>query len=305
MSEEGTSDAGAIESAGEANSESDGNQQETQTIDGATAEDTNPIRETAERMLKKYKVKVDGKEIEVGEDELVNNYQLRKASDKRFQEGMQGRKQAEEFIRLLKTDPNKVLSHPSVGMDVKKWAEDYLINEMQREMMTPEQKQMEEYKAKLAGYEEQEQMTKKQAEQAQQTAVRQQYQDDYSKQITGALETSGLPKTEFTVQRMIHYMSKALEHNYEVSAENVTDLVRRDYINDTKALYSGLDADALLSILGDDISGKIRKADLAKLKNPQGGAVRNNSGVSTSPASEKGDQMSKDEWRDMLENLKD
>ena len=310
MSEEGSvSDGGEVSSAEpqglavESQTGEDGIQ--TADVDGATAEDLNPIKETAERMLKKYKVKVNGEDTEVGEDELVNNYQLRKASDKRFQEGQQMRKQSEEFIRLLKTDPKKVLSHPSVGMDVKKWAEDFLIGEMQREMMSPEEIQMEEYKSKLAKYEEQEQSTKKEAEQAQQTAVRQKYQDDYNKQITEALDTSGLPKTEYTVQRMINYMAKALEQNYELSAKDVTDLVRRDYINDTKSLYSGLDADALLSILGDDVAGKIRKGDLAKLNKPQAGQVKNNSGVSTSKKIEKSDTMSKDQWRDYLENLKD
>ena len=309
MSEEGTSDGGGMESV---ESEGLGNDapvvedsELTPDIDGATAEDTNPIKETAERMLRKYKVRVDGEDQEVGEDELINNYQLRKASDKRFQEGQQGRKQSEEFIRLLKTDPAKVLSHPSVGMDVKKWAEEFLIGEMQRDMMTPEEKQMEEYKSKLARYEQAEATTKKQQEAEAEATVRQKYQDDYSTQITGALETSGLPKTEYTVQRMIHYMSKALEHNYEVSAKDVTDLVRRDYITDTKSLYSGLDADALLAILGDDVAGKIRKADLAKLKNPKGGKVKNNSGVSTSVRAEKSDKMSKDQWRDMLDNLTD
>ena len=308
MSEEGTSGGGS--DAGNNEGMADGGQTgedtiQTPDIDGATAEDLNPIRETAEKMLKKYNVKINGEDTEVGEDELINNYQLRKASDKRFQEGQQMRKQSEEFIRLLKTDPKKVLSHPSVGMDVKKWAEDFLIGEMQKEMMTPEEIQMDEMKSRLAKFEEQEQMTKKQTEEAQQTAVRQKYQDDYNKQITEALDTSGLPKTEYTVQRMINYMAKALEQNYELSAKDVTDLVRRDYINDTKSLYSGLDADALINILGDDVAGKIRKSDLAKLKNPQAGNVKNNSGVSTSTRKDQSDNMSKDQWRDYLENLKD
>ena len=273
---------------------------------GTPIEDSNAIRETAERMLKKYKVKVDGEDLDVSEDELLSNYQLRKASDKRFQEGMQARKQAEEFIRLLKTDPTKVLSHPSVGLDAKKWAEEYLINEMQREMMTPEQRQMEEYKSKLAKYEEQEQMTKKQQEEAQQAQIRQKYTDDYNKQIVGALDSSGLPKTEFTVQRMIHYMAKALENNYEVGANDVVDLVRRDYINDTKSLYSGLDADALIQILGDDVASKIRKADLNKIRNPQRGKVPSNAGIDTNPSTGgKSEKLSKDEWREMLEKIQD
>lgn len=291
--------------AGGTISQVDGNTSEVGEGRPGTGEDVNPIRETAERMLNKRKVKVDGEEFEVDDDELVSNYQLKKASDKRFSEGMQARKQAEEFIRLLKTDPSKVFSHPSIGVDAKKWAEEYLIGEMQREMMSPEERQMEEYRAKLAKYEEQEQMTKKEQEEAQRNAVKQKYQEHYNKEIIGALDSSGLPKTEFTVQRMIHYMSKALEHNYEVSAKDVTELVRRDYIQDTKSLYSGLDAEALIKILGDDVASKIRKADLAKIRNPQGGAVKYTGGIDTSKPVEKSNKMSKDAWREYLENIKD
>ena len=47
---------------------------------------TDKINEIAEKMAKKYKVKLDGEEVEVDEDELLRNYQLRKVSDKRLQE---------------------------------------------------------------------------------------------------------------------------------------------------------------------------------------------------------------------------
>jgi len=265
----------------------------------------NPHKDTIDKMLKKHKVKVDGEEIEVDEDEVLKNYQLKKASDKRFQEGMQARKQAEEFIRLLKTDPLKVLSHPSIGVDVKKWAEDFLVKEMQKEMMTPEQKQMEEYKSKLAKYQELEEEAKRKSEDEKKEAVRNELREGYHKQIIGALETSGLPKTEYTVGRMIHYMAKGLQGRYELDASDVVDLVRRDYINDTKALYSNLDADALVQLLGDDVAKKIRKYDLNKVKNPLAnkGAVPSNSGIST--AKPKDNKMSREDWRSYLESLKD
>ncbi len=254
--------------------------------------------------LKKYKVKVDGEEMEVDEDELLSNYQLKKASDKRFQEAMQARKQSEEFIRLLKQDPAKVLSHPSLGVDVKKWAEDYLITELKRETMTPEQREIEEYKAKLAKYQEQEEAEKKKQLESEREAVVQKYQEDYNKQIMGALETSGLPKTEFTVGRMIHYMSKALQNGYELSAKDVTDLVKKDYQKDTQSLYSQLDAETLISILGEDIAKKIRKHDLDKIKKPQQGNVAVNQNLNKSTASNpEAKQMTKSEWKDYIESL--
>jgi hypothetical protein len=102
---------------------------------------------------------------------------------------------------------------------------------------------------------------------------------------------------------MAYYLLKAIDKGYELQAKDVTDLVHRDYVNDTKALYSGLDADTLIKILGDDVAGKIRKHDLAKLKNPQGQQF-DNFDPDKQPIS-KPKMESKDDWRKRLAELKD
>jgi hypothetical protein len=260
----------------------------------------------AEKLAKKYKVKVDNEELEVDEDELVRGYQMRKASDKRFQEGLAARKQSEEFIRLLKTDPKKVLAHPSIGLDLKKFAEDYLMEQLQDEMMDPKDKELREYKKKLSQFEEQEKLKKQKEDDEAKESVKKKYQEDYNRQIVEALDVSGLPKTEYTVERMIYYMHKALKNGYELDAKDVTDLVKRDYIEDSKALYSGLDGEALEKIMGSDIAKKLRKHDIDKLKQPKNNLsqpvdVKRN-GRDEQP---KSDKLSKDAWRKKLDSLRD
>jgi hypothetical protein len=49
-----------------------------------------------------YKVKVNGEEIEVDEEELTRGYQIRKASDRAFQEAAEMRKKAEAFSAHLR-----------------------------------------------------------------------------------------------------------------------------------------------------------------------------------------------------------
>lgn len=261
-------------------------------------QDTPEVEDSAP---KTYKVKVDGEEVEVTEDELLRGYQMRKASDKRFAEANQARKQAEEFVRLLKTDPTKVLSHPSIGHDVKKLAEDYLLQEMEKEMMTPEQKQLQEYQQKLAAYEAQEKKAREQYENQQKEAIRQRYQEDYNKQIVDALESSGLPKTEHTVKRMIHYMANALEKGYELTANDVVGLVRNDYIEDTKSLYSGLDGDALIKILGDGVAKKLRKHELNQFKKQGKQPPVQNQSSSPRSTGKEPQKLSKDDWRKEIE----
>jgi hypothetical protein len=274
-----------------------------QGSEGDSGETESAIKNAAEAALKKYKVKVDGEEIEVDENELLRGYQMRKASDKRFAEATQARKQAEEFVRLLKTDPTKVLSHPSIGHDVKKLAEDYLLAELEKEMMTPEQRQLKEYQQKLQQYEEMEKRQKEEYQNRQKEAVKQRYQQEYNQQIVGALENSGLPKTEHTVKRMIHYMYNALEKGYELNANDVVDLVKKDYIEDTKSLYSGLDSEALIKILGDDVAKKLRKHELNQIK--QSGFTPQSRTPSTGTKNnQKGPRkMNKDEWREHINKI--
>ena len=96
-----------------------------------------------------YRVKIDGQEMEVDESELLAGYQRAKAANKRFEEAAKQRKQAEHFLKLLRTDPVKVLQHPEVGHDVRQLAEDYLAEIIKKEKMSPEEREKAELKEKL------------------------------------------------------------------------------------------------------------------------------------------------------------
>jgi len=81
---------------------------------------------------KKYKVKVDGKEMEVTEDELVRGYQKVKASDKRFMEAAEAMKMAksskEVEERLKKGDLN-VLREMGVPEEaITQFSENHLLD---------------------------------------------------------------------------------------------------------------------------------------------------------------------------------
>jgi len=98
---------------------------------------------------KKYKLKVDGREEELDEESVSKLAQMGRASSKRFQEAAQSRKQSEDFIKMLKEDPASVLTNPAIGIDLRKFAEDYLMKQYEQEKMTPEQRQMKDYEARL------------------------------------------------------------------------------------------------------------------------------------------------------------
>lgn len=221
---------------------------------------------TGPNEFKKYKVKIDGQEMEVTEKELLSGYQRATAAQKRFDDAAKMRKQNEQFINLLKKDPVKVLSHPDIGHDVRKLAEEYLAGELRKESLSPEQRELEELRTKLRESEEKDKAAAETAKQQEFQKLQSYYEEDYTSKIVKALETSGLPKTPSTVSRMAQYMLRANEQGYEVEPTDVVTLVKEDYMGDVKALFGSLDGDTLISLLGKDVVNKIKKTEIEKIK---------------------------------------
>ena len=273
-------------------------------IDTASLAPSQEVQTPQVAEVKKYKVKVDGQEQEVLEQDLIAGYQTRQASDKAFREAAQLRKQSEEFVRLLKEDPIKVLTNPKIGHDVRKLAEEYLISQMEEEMLDPKDRELRDAKAQLKAIEEEKNAQKAQEEELRAQELRTKYSQNYQKSIITALNTSGLPQTEETVKKMAYYMHQGLKRGMELEAIDVVDLVKDDYVKAQKSLYSGLDGDALVAILGDDIASKIRKHDIAKLKNPKQ-SVSTSQNSNTSKPSQSTKKMTKEDWKVKMQRIKD
>jgi hypothetical protein len=219
--------------------------------------------------IRKHKLKIDGREEELPEDEVIKWAQLGRASQKRFQEASATRKQAEDFIQMLKTDPRKVLSDPSIGVDLRKFSEEYLSEQLKLESLTPEQRQIRDMQEQLKANETEKKQAAETRRQEEFQKATQHYTQEYETGIMDAISSSGLPRTPYIVKRMTDYMSSALQNGLDLEPKNVVELVRQDYITDTNALYGQLDGDTLLKILGDGVANKIRKADLARIRNLQ------------------------------------
>jgi len=247
---------------------------------------------------KTYKVKIDGQDIEVDESELLKGYQSTKSAQQRFNEAAMMRKQAEEFIKIAKTDPRKLLSHPDIGIDLKEFANSILREQIEEQMLSPEEKEMRDTRKKLAEYEQARKEQEENAKQAEMDKYTKLYEEEYTSKIVGALETSGLPKTESTVKKMASMMLLALENGLDVQPADVVEFVRRDYIAEVKSLFGAANEDIILSLLGDDITNKVVKGHLKKSK-PKMTPVMNKiteltkpSNASTTPQR----NLTRDEW---------
>ena len=260
--------------------------------DGDTPEETGP---------KKYRVKVDGEEFEVDEEELKLSYSKAKAADKRFREASQLKKQAEHFVSLLRTDPIKVLTDPRLGMDFRAIAEQYLVSQLEEEGLDPKEKELRDYKAKLEAYETQKKESEQKAEADQRRKLEAHYQADYTSKIIATLERGGLPQTNHTVKRMAYYMAEGLKRGYDLGPDDVFELVKKDYYEEHKSLIGGMDAEKLIEMFGKDVANKIRKHDLSKLKGTRTAPPIVGKTHKSEPKSQK---ISKDDWKAKMERMK-
>ena len=236
----------------------------------AQPEPARPNETPAETAARKYKLKVNGVEREYDEETVIRRAQLAESADQKFQEASKLRKQTEAFIQALRDDPVSVLTNPKLGVDMRKIAEQFLAKEYQREMVSPEQRELEELREFKAQREreaqeaqEHEQMTTREREFA---AQQQKYAQEYDRQIGEGLMNSGLPKTPQTLKRVAELMHSALKKGYELDVATAVDMVRESYQNDMMELYGKLDGDKLVGLLGEDLAKKIRMYDLQRLK---------------------------------------
>lgn len=238
-----------------------------------------PAAATQVTAIERYKVKIDGVDSDVDRETLIRDYQSSQSANKKFREAADTRAQAEEVLNLFKNNPKKAFE--KLGVDAKAFAEMILNEHMQDEMLSPDQRQMRDYKNQLDQLTAEKKQQTDAAQKAEDTRMQEHYTQEYDKQFTDALATSGLPKNANTIRSMAYYMKIALENGYsDVTPAQVIGYVKKDYQDSIKELFGTADENTLASFLGDDLIKKVIRGDLAKHK----GIVKKNVVVDNSPA---------------------
>lgn len=232
-----------------------------------------PAQEPAEKAeaekaeaKRRFKLKVNNQEEEWDEDKVLEWAQKGRASHKVFEDAAKARKEAEEKLAKIK-DPRelrKILQE--AGVDFRKVSEEYLFEQLEEDNLTPEQKELRELKRFKEEQERLAQERAQQEEQARLQAAEEHYTQHYDNQIVKALEASALPRSPGVIRRVAQHMLTALESDIDLDPADAIEMVRADYATDIKSVLGGLNENDLLQLLGDDVAGKIRKADLARVK---------------------------------------
>jgi hypothetical protein len=227
-----------------------------------------PGESRAETQARLFKVMVDGQETEVDEDELKRGYAHARAAAKRMEEAAMTRKEAEQVLKILKENPKSAMQQ--LGLNPREFAEMVINEELQEAILSPQEKELRDYKRQLEQYQRSEREAREQYEREQREAEMNRYTQQIQEEIVKVLDTSGLPKTERTVGRIAYYMQAAMQAGFEnVTPADVIDHVKRDYQFDLKQMLGGLSEDQIEAFLEADIVRKIAKSTVKKQSAPK------------------------------------
>lgn len=227
-------------------------------------------------LRKKFQLKVNNKikdiEIDLGNEEEVKKYlQKALAADEKFQEAAQVKKWMEALVTALKTDPIAVLSHPDLGVDVKKMAEMILAKEIEEAQKSPEQKRIEELEKALKEKEEKERLLEEQRRLAELQKLEQEIFSTLDKDISEALKSSSLPKSPYVVKRIADTMLSAIDMGYgDITVKQILPFVEQQIFSELQQIFDSSSED-VLPVLLEKFAGKknldrYRKSILSKLK---------------------------------------
>lgn len=219
--------------------------------------------------------KVNGEVMDMSEEEADRFAQMGLGAHKKFQEAATLRKEASAIMDRFEKDPKGALRElKSKNPKLREALEEILWEDIQEQQMSPEQKKQRERDERLKKYEEKEEDDKVSAQKAEDQQLQDRYQKEYTESFSAAIQKVGLPNTPQALARLANYMSQALEAGMDLDAADAATLVRNDYMAELKALV-GSHADPA-SLLGEEITGKLRKSDLAKIRSPQAARATEN-----------------------------
>lgn len=259
---------------------------QSQEVEGDETEVAVPeITKAEKKRLKKLMLKVDGEEFEeelpfeIDEehgDYVRKQLQLAKMSQKRAQYASQIEKEAFDLIEMLRKDPRRVLSDPTIGIDIKEFAAKIIEEEIENARKSPEQIEREKMENELRALKEEREKEKEAHRKRELERLQEQEYERYDTLMTQALEkNTDIPKSAYVVKKMADHMIMALEKGYDVTPEELIPLIREEMREDVKQMFQVLPEDVIEQLVGKDNINKIRKKYVSKGKEIKNNALAN------------------------------
>lgn len=242
---------------------------------------------------KRYKLKVDGEEMELPEDDVLKYAQIGKAKDKRFEEANRIMRDAQGRFTSMKDKWHEHLQEQ--GVDPYEAATKFLATKIRRDMMTPEERERADLQEKVSRYEQEKQQAEEQAQQQAMEAEKNRHLAQLDQELPVALAKAQLPKTPGAIRRVAQEMMRAMQNGYDISMEEAAQIVRDEYLADVRELVSRHDDP--MSILPQSVAEKMMAAHLSKVKSAP--SFAKSSDAPPAPAA-KEERLSPEEYRKLF-----
>lgn len=235
---------------------------------------TGDVKAAAQEAIRKLKYKQqDGTDAEVDESEALKVYMERKqhqsVASKALNEGKALRKQAEEFVQMLKDEGKLKDVLKKLGHDPRKLSEKILAEHLEEELMDPRDRELKETKTKLRQMEDFEKQQEEAVKAKRLEEMKSRFMKEYETDFVAALQETKLPPTKPMVAEMAKYISRAAKLGFKMTPKEAAQLVKEDITQLTQRVIGDSDGEVLLNLLGGDaVANKIRKWDTSKLRNP-------------------------------------
>jgi hypothetical protein len=221
---------------------------------------------------RKYTPKVNGRQLEVeldpnNEEEVLKYIQKAMAADEKFQEAASLRKNVEMLVSQLKSNPRDILSHPELGIDLKKFAQDILNEEIEEMKKTPEQKELEKLRKELEGKTKREQQLEEEKRQAEMSRLQEQAFKQFDDELTDALSSTNLPKSPYVVKRIADTLIEAVNMGYEdATVKDIMPIVEKQIQGELQKMFEVMPEEVMEQLIGQQNLSRLRKSRISKMK---------------------------------------
>ena len=230
-----------------------------------------------EELWEEFELKVNGKQVKEkvnlkDKEGLKKHLQMSKAAHEAMQSKAEAEKhktdlesEIQEFFKLLKSDPKAILRDPNIGIDLKKFAEEIMNEELEKASKDPKELELETAKKQLESIQKEREEEKKRLEADRFEALVKQHETKLESDIMSALQSQSLPNNPLIIHRIGHYMETALQQNIDLSVADVLPIVMNEIQNDVKEMVKVMKPEQVKALFGDVVDG-LRKEDIKKIK---------------------------------------
>jgi len=250
--------------------------------------DDNGVGEAPKKM---WKLNVNGKDVEYdasNEDKMKSDLQKVFGIEEKARSTAQKVDMADKLMGMLQSDPLGFEKQCKLaGIDATKLATEILYNQLKLQNMTPEQRELADYKEREAEAKALKDQQDADAKVAESTKKTQEWAQKFEKECEAALATNQIPKTRLSLALIAQYIDAGLADKKEYSVEQVLPYVARDLKEIHRSTMGSLEGDALLNYVGEEMSNKIAKARVDRYKRTTANPVPEQKTVNANPRENK------------------